>query len=220
MRTSTRQTTSAVLRGLLGIKVPEMAALLKCSEDAIKSLETGRLKLSDYMAERMSQETGISLQWLIDGDAKAPPISVLGQPYTEKLFHLAQATKGFFDSPPESFLNGDALDLWARLAAILTSASNRGEYQMAAYKAMKAIQQLGMEFGQDLSIYEPTEPYHYPKQALKIVKRIYDECSADAADPMGRAAEWNRQQRAGAKGRAAPPTAEHRQPAATKRRKN
>ena len=194
-----QRTPAAVLRAIIGVSVNEMAEFLECSPYTVHSLETGRQKMSEEMAHLLLIQTGISPDWLLAGDPKVPPVSVLGAPFTKNVYETTQATRAFFDSPPGNLLYGDLLDLWARLAAILTSASGRGEYQLAAYKATKAVQQLGKEFGQNRDIYGPTEPYHHSRQALKIVKKVHDECAADAADPVGRADEKNRQRRESAK---------------------
>ena len=49
-----------------------MAEFLGCSVDTIQSIETGRLKLSDELAGRISLETGVSLKWLLDDDVSGP----------------------------------------------------------------------------------------------------------------------------------------------------
>jgi transcriptional regulator with XRE-family HTH domain len=156
MRTSTQRTTSAVLRFKLQIKDVEMAELLGCSTATIHSLESGRLKLSDAMAMRMFHETGISPEWLLAGDPKAPPVSVLGDPFDKATFDRAQASKASRDTRSEDVLWLDVLDFSARLGAILVSARSGKKYYLARYKAWKAVEALGKEFGQELSIYSPT----------------------------------------------------------------
>ncbi len=72
MRASSKKTPAAVLRSIIGIKVPEMAELLQCSTATIQSIESGRLKVTDMMAFKMYDHTGVSIQWLKGKDAKRP----------------------------------------------------------------------------------------------------------------------------------------------------
>jgi len=124
--------------------------------------------MSDEMANRMAIESGISPGWLLAGDVRTKPVALYDQPYTTTLYDAAQSKKRNRWNPDEGWIAMDALDLSARLLAILENAREHN-YQLAIYKAITTVQALGAEFGQDTSIYEPTEPYHYPKQALKAL---------------------------------------------------
>ena len=178
MRTSLKRTPAAVLRAILGIKDFEMAELLGCSRAAVHSLESGRLKMSDAMAKRMFHETEISPEWLLAGVADAPPKSGHGEPYTKAIFERAQAEKAFRGRPSGDWLMVDALDCAARLVAILASASERHEYFMASYKARKAIEALGNEFGQDTALYSPTSfAESSTSQALAVLEKVREGCA-------------------------------------------
>jgi DNA-binding XRE family transcriptional regulator len=173
-------TPAAVLRAILGIKDAEMAEILGCSRATIHSLESGRLKMSNAMARRMFHETHISPQWALAGNAKAPPVAAGGEPYTRAIFERAQAEKVQRNRPPLQSLLLDALGYAARLVAILTSASNRGEYYMASYKTWAALRALREEFGQDLAVYTPTNSSldQNAEQALAVLQKFreaYDE---------------------------------------------
>jgi transcriptional regulator with XRE-family HTH domain len=149
MRTSTRKTTTAILREILGIKDFEMAGILDRSIHTIHSLESGRLKLSLELATKIFHETGISLDWLLKGDPGAPPMSGRGERYTKELFERAQAEKMYYDRPHPFFQKTDALDCCARLAGVLKNASDHGKYYMAKYKLRGALSALEKEFGQE-----------------------------------------------------------------------
>lgn len=173
MRTSKKRTPAAILRVILGVKDAEMAELLNCARATIHSLESGRLRMSEEMAKRMFHETEISPEWLLAGDPEAPPVSARGEPYTKEIFDHAQAEKTRRNRPPGEWLMMDALDLSARLVAVLTSASNRNEYFMANYKAGRAIQALAKEFGQEPTVYAPTSLAHInADQALAVTDKM------------------------------------------------
>jgi transcriptional regulator with XRE-family HTH domain len=59
-----------VLRQILGLTVEEFAKLIGKSLTTVNSLETGRLKLSEETAFRISQETGVEMHWLLKGKSK------------------------------------------------------------------------------------------------------------------------------------------------------
>ena len=68
------KTTVSVLRSIIGISAKELAELTGRSIHTIKSLESGRLALSEELALKMSIETGVCAQWLVNGDPQAKPI--------------------------------------------------------------------------------------------------------------------------------------------------
>jgi len=173
MRTSTRKTTAAVLREILGIKDFEMAEILDRTVHTIHSLESGRLKLSPELATNMFHETGISLDWLLNEDPNAPPISGRGEPYSKEIFEKAQAEKIYYDQPHPVFRNFDALGSCARLIAILESASTHKNYHLALYKIRTALDLLQGEFGMDESLYQYAGPHHVNDgMAVTLLKGI------------------------------------------------
>ena len=176
MRTSTKRTPVAVLRTIIGIKDFEMAELLGCSCPTIHSLESGRLKLSENMVERLLHETGIAPEWLLGGNPLAVPRSLRGERYTKSSFDRAQAAKAVLDRPPETWLLNEALDLCARLVSTLSKASAQKKYQLAFYKASKAIQALASDFGQDKALYSPTRFGQFNRdEAVALMKKLCEK---------------------------------------------
>jgi transcriptional regulator with XRE-family HTH domain len=147
MRPSSLRTTTAVLRHILGIKDFEMAEILDRSKYTIHEIESGRLKLSHELATKIFHETGVSLDWLLNGDPAAPPITNRGEPYTKEIFEKAQAEKIYYDRPHPFFQKTDALQCCARLAGILKSASDGAQYFMAKYKLGGVLGALEKQFG-------------------------------------------------------------------------
>ncbi|MEK7950525.1 helix-turn-helix transcriptional regulator [Luteolibacter soli] len=67
----------------------DFARLIGRTAATIKSIESGRLALSDDLAKRISQVTGVSLPWLLKGDSSQPIRARDGKPYA--LAHLERA---------------------------------------------------------------------------------------------------------------------------------
>jgi len=154
MRTSLKKTTPAVLRSVLGIKDVEMAELLGCSTSTIHSVESGRLKLSDSLALRISLVTGVNVDWLLDGDTSKPPTTIYhARPYSRAEFEhwLLSKTETLRVDKMQRAI--DIIECFAQLRAILESANKRGvgDYIMARYKLGVAIEALRDQFGLDLS---------------------------------------------------------------------
>jgi hypothetical protein len=123
--------------------------------------------------ERMFHETGISLDWLLNEDPNASPISGRGEPYTKEIFEKARAEKIYYDQPHPVSRNIDALGSCARLIAILESASAHKNYYMALYKVRTALDSLQGEFGMDESLYRYAGPHHVNTgMAVTLLKRI------------------------------------------------
>ena len=145
-KVSAQKTTAAVLRALTGLRDVEMAELLKCSVNTIWSLESGRLKLSDAMAVRIAQATGISLAWLLSGDPKAAPVQDRGQPYTREVFenHAARLSGRGRVSPDQFSVEF----VWhaLQLRKILLMANHARNFHLGNYKLRRLLDTLEKEF--------------------------------------------------------------------------
>lgn len=124
-----------------------MAEFLDCSIDTIKSIESGRMKLSESMAERMFHEFGISKAWLLAGDVSAPPIAQNREPYTEEHFHNAQADKGEYEKVNPFFLMGHLMNAHLRVARILLAANEQRRFHIALFKLREALEKVEAVFG-------------------------------------------------------------------------
>jgi transcriptional regulator with XRE-family HTH domain len=152
---SRKKTPVAVLRLELGLTVDEFAALIGKSISAVTSLETGRLALSPDTALVIATETGVALDWLLDGNPKEKPYVIEPrngprERYTRELFEKIQAAKS---KGPQELPN----DLKFTLAinticpwiSVLYKASKDGQLDLAVYLMGKAIDELAERFGKD-----------------------------------------------------------------------
>ena len=74
MRTSSQRTPVAILRNIIGLKTDEFAEMVGLSLSAVEKLESGRLKISEDVAQKISFETGVGAHWLLEGDPQMPPL--------------------------------------------------------------------------------------------------------------------------------------------------
>ena len=165
MRTSGKKTTAAKLRYILNsdpkvphIKADDWAKMLGCSLDTIRSVESGRMKLSRDLATAMFHATGISVEWLLKGNPKAPRVAANGEPYTRKIFEETQAGKKWFDRQHPFLRDIDKLGFCAQLAAILENANTQEKYFMAAYNVGEALESLRKKFAPGLDAHRPAPP--------------------------------------------------------------
>jgi transcriptional regulator with XRE-family HTH domain len=157
MRTSSKRTTVAVLRDLVGLKTPEFARIVGLSLSAIEKLESGRLKLSEEVAIRISQETGVSADWLLEGQTQVPPYTEASvllnlttreslEPYTRDHFEHRRAHRNELLSP---------LDVtyppWfaARMAAVMIAAVAADNGRLADYRAEQFLCSMEKTFGKN-----------------------------------------------------------------------
>ena len=183
MSRSTKKSTLAVLREIMGINAGQMGKRLGCSRHTINSIEINRIKLGEERATKLLTETHISLDWLLANDSNAPPVSAKGEPYTREIYHRAHAFeraqaesgRGFFHQGHWYSRLTNAIGFCAQLVAILESASAQKKYFMAAYKVGKALDSLRNEFGQDLQTYPVTHSsFVIHPGALEILDRLVD----------------------------------------------
>jgi transcriptional regulator with XRE-family HTH domain len=153
---SKRKTTVAVLRQLLELSVEQLAKLIGKSPTTINSLETGRLKLSEETAFKITQQTGVEMVWLLQGRSKDKPYifdESMGEErsYTKADYEIAQARK---HTPPPSKVDPDRLILnglgsvlnWLPIYA---KAQQDGKGYLAHYLMYQCLAQLRERLGQD-----------------------------------------------------------------------
>jgi hypothetical protein len=148
MRASSKKTPAAVLRSIIGIKVPEMAELLQCSTATIQSIESGRLKVNDMMAFKMYDQTGVSTQWLKGKDPKGP-ITDEGRPYTRTAYERAQKAKTRPNHRRKSFFKETYILFIIRLRAILAHAEQKGDVLIPVAKTGRFLTSLAEEHVKD-----------------------------------------------------------------------
>ena len=134
----------AVLRRVIGKTQPAMAKMLGCSAATIQSIEVGRLKMSESLAQKISRKTDISPAWLLQGDSVAPPVDTTGAPYTQESFELNQP---ILHPLPVIGVSDWLSGIWRQVLGILASAHKRGELPLCEYKLKESLRALEKRFG-------------------------------------------------------------------------
>lgn len=93
MRSLSKNNPVRIIRGICHLTQAELAKLIGCARLTVLTLESGRLKLSEKMAERISLHTGVSKTWLLSNDHKRDPICERDpqKPYTIDVFMMTRA---------------------------------------------------------------------------------------------------------------------------------
>lgn len=179
MRHSTKQTTVAVLRSIIGVKADEMARILRCSIATINSLEVkGRLKLSEEMAVRIMSETGISLAWLLGGDPSSPAVTEEGGPFTPETFDRVQAGKAFSSNLESWGFSIRFIKFVFRMRASLAAVKRAKDLALMEYRVTKFLDALMVECGVDFRFQE------MPIQLLELEQDIAEWKELDKAAGM------------------------------------
>ena len=158
MRPSPLKHVLAIVRTTVGLTQKELAAVLDCSVPTIQSIELGRLRLSESLAQRVVENTGVDLACLLRNDPSQPVRDRAGHPYTRAEFDRRQAHKAFnydhaHDLPEEVV---DYKMLWplfkrhvTMLAETMAHAYTRNQNRLFAYKCNLALEQLADQFSKD-----------------------------------------------------------------------
>jgi transcriptional regulator with XRE-family HTH domain len=157
---STRSLVNSNIRSTLGLSVEEFADLIGKAVSTVRSLETGRLGLSEETARTITKQTGVALSWLLNGNAKQKPYrnyTVEGAfvPYTRDYFEEVQWARARQLIMPRLTPLAPELRLWPALDAISEwisvhhHACETGDGEFARYLMQKAIKPLIERFGRD-----------------------------------------------------------------------
>lgn len=180
MRTAPIRHPVAVLRQITGLSQKDLADLVGRKPRSIQSVELMTLRLSEGLANDIARETGVPLDWLLNGDVSKQPTAdpeicgKNGMPYTRETYELARAKR-----ESENGLNANDLwkrrpgtlrvpaviamtELWhlvAQLALPLFAAAKTGHEDLAVYRLKKFAEQFTDEFG-----------YVVSEEALKFLR--------------------------------------------------
>jgi transcriptional regulator with XRE-family HTH domain len=138
MAKSELRTKVAILRAAIGISAKEFAQLTGRSFHTQKALESGRLPLSESLAAKISKETGVALNWLLEESAKGPPINTDGTEMTPETFETRAAERAG---------EGIARDfLVDRFEDILKRAETHPNFDLCVWRVMRFLSQMESEF--------------------------------------------------------------------------
>jgi transcriptional regulator with XRE-family HTH domain len=181
MRPSPQRHTLAILRVLIGFTQKEMAQILECSVPTIQAVELGKLKLSPKLAQRVHFQTGVSIEWLLDGDVSKPPVTEEGMAYTKALFEGRQASL----LAPKETSHEALFDLWTSwmmfikhvkvLAILYTEAYKRRKVPLIFYKSLMSAKDLFEKtIGPDKRIEKQLEELKY--RNLLVPVSLFELC--------------------------------------------
>lgn len=86
---SRNKTALAVLRGIAGHEFgndAEFAKLIGRSRSWLKKAQCGRMAMTWFSAEKISDATGVKYDWIFKNDPSVPPVSHDNQPYNHDYF--------------------------------------------------------------------------------------------------------------------------------------
>jgi transcriptional regulator with XRE-family HTH domain len=160
MRHSSEAHNVARLRVFIGEKQEAFAKLIGCSVHTLQSIETGRLKLSEDLAWRMSGATGVHFRWLMDNNLSAKFASASGGRYSKSEFERVQANKKV-GSPEfvQHMVRDYAASFYGQIRAILSSAGKKDLAEVAVWKVAKFLDDCREEFGHDERLIESKEQF-------------------------------------------------------------
>ncbi len=158
MRISPLRHTLAVLRTSIGLRQQQMADLVGCSKATIQAVELNKLKLSESLAELISAATGVSLDWLLKGDTKTPPLfggpkcdkKRLGVVLTPELFHFYRdhvATQGIDEPENVQHIKTFLVFTFTDIAALAFNARLKSKTALFQYRINGYVAALKKEFG-------------------------------------------------------------------------
>jgi transcriptional regulator with XRE-family HTH domain len=134
MRHPSKKSTVAQLRAELGhrfgvgqaLDQERFAKLVNCSIHRLQNIEAGRTKLDEGLARQIADATGISCEWLLGNDTKAPLVAdvpLQKVPYTLETFRRARIR----------------CDIGVPTRRESIARARGGEYAMAFYAWMRAL---------------------------------------------------------------------------------
>jgi transcriptional regulator with XRE-family HTH domain len=150
MRNSPLRHNLARLRLFLGLGQKEMADLADCSTRAIQSVELGTLALSESLARKISNATGIDAGWLLENNLKAPLITDHGyqEPFTVEDYNQRRSDRELGIIRPVWAPELRTIAFYAWMRAIFATKDGN----IALWQTGKFLEKLAKKYGHNKSI--------------------------------------------------------------------
>jgi transcriptional regulator with XRE-family HTH domain len=140
------KTKVAQLRKVLGIPAQEFASVIGRTVDTVRSLEIGRLALSRDLAERISFEFGVNLNWLLNEAYKGPPVGEDRRELTaEQMLKRMAAKRAEFAQELDRMHKTIPDEMANALRDILKDAAGYAAFHLALYHTGKLFAKLQNE---------------------------------------------------------------------------
>jgi DNA-binding XRE family transcriptional regulator len=144
MRAPARKHVLCILREILGLTQKQLGQLVGAARPTIQAIELERLPLSDHLAQRISEETGIGIHWLRANDLRRRPVNRSSRPYSIKDFSLAQTGvfRGtyFVELMPMVVVLGAYAKLRAIVEALNYNEATRGVFTLKLEQAVLELE--------------------------------------------------------------------------------
>jgi transcriptional regulator with XRE-family HTH domain len=192
MRQSPLRHNLARLRTFLGLGQKELAALANCKTKTVQKIELGKLELSEALAHKISAETAIAPQWLLENDTRRPLLEEgLLSGFTIEHYKARRRLRRHGFSTPHGCLitseQGEpkTLIFYAWMRAIF--AAQDGD--IALRQTGKFLEDLGRRYGYDRSILQDCEMSVASLRKMEV-RRNLTEIGIKLAERFGR--RWRR----------------------------
>jgi transcriptional regulator with XRE-family HTH domain len=184
MRPSPLRHPLAVLRQIVGITQKELANLVGKSAATVQAIELGKLALSEELAAKIENQTGVSSDWLLDGDVTRPIENALGASYLKDDYELARAKSSKLPAHVDEtsmemchvagLLNGE------RLGRILAAAARvePSKFQVAMFLANQWLEEMEQKFG------KPSDDYLEYRSRVTVSRKRADGTVAEIGSPV------------------------------------
>jgi hypothetical protein len=146
----------AILREVIGCSQKSAPEDLGIPPDTCASIESGRVrkgrptyKITEAVARRVALQTGISPDWLLNGNTKAPMTTMDGKPFTRDVFERVRHELESVIVPVRTKGN-ECFSLYLRLCIhlgkVMLAAADANDAKFAAWKLRDEIHKIGKKY--------------------------------------------------------------------------
>lgn len=169
MRHSSLRHPVAIVRKVVGMSQPVFAKLVGIAESTLAKIESLRLPLSKDNAIRITDETGVSMRWLIAGNTQEPPHADEFR-FNQKGGKYPRFDQQLFEKRRAQIQGGESPDVLLapymptlELQAMAVTARDRDRQYMFNHKLRAAVDDLAKEF--------PIDADEMKRREMEIVAR-------------------------------------------------
>ena len=126
----------------------DFAKFIDVSLTTIKFIETGRLALSENLAEKISKKTGVNFTWLIGNNVDSEMVSISGNPYVANDGSKIVDDEWTVRENKFFMMQLSLIMAESRVFDLFIAAFRNGSYERLHFRLRRFFEALKYEFGQ------------------------------------------------------------------------
>jgi len=156
MKPSAKKHPVAILRTIIGLTQRDLAEEIDLPTSTLQKIELRKFSLNPREANKLSHVTGVSREWLMAGDPRAPILDRRGRPFTRTFYDTVKAEneRRKVSIGDSLFIRTASIILTVHVSAIMLKACRQNRSDLCFMELSSALKEVEQKFPRDRQFFE------------------------------------------------------------------